>query len=269
MEDIQVLVSIARVDGDLARFKNDLERIPSGLEELNRKLDEVLARGQSSADALDALRKEHRSLETGLQDNEAKIVESKNKLAVVKTNQEYTAALKEIETIETDSSNKETRILELFDLIETRTTEDAEVQQHVKHDADELRSTIAALEQKRSDTEAAVARLTAEKPRYLDELSPQMLKRYDRLHDKLGGVAVTNVPGDTCGGCGRRVPPQTAVEVRKNEAIISCEGCGRILVHFETGETGETGETRETAEPGEPSKVREANDGGEPGASAS
>ncbi|MCX5754289.1 MAG: C4-type zinc ribbon domain-containing protein [Candidatus Krumholzibacteria bacterium] len=44
---------------------------------------------------------------------------------------------------------------------------------------------------------------------------------------------MANLLGDICQGCYSRVPPQRAVEVRRNDQIMNCEVCGRILVHYE------------------------------------
>jgi predicted nucleic acid-binding Zn-ribbon protein len=46
-------------------------------------------------------------------------------------------------------------------------------------------------------------------------------------------MAVTRVDNDHCGACRQQIPPQLAVEVRKNDQFIACPACGRILVHYE------------------------------------
>jgi predicted nucleic acid-binding Zn-ribbon protein len=79
-----------------------------------------------------------------------------------------------------------------------------------------------------------VEKLQAEKPRLLAELDPRLKARYDRLLAKYHDFAVTNVVDETCQGCHARIPPQVDVEVRQNERIITCEACGRILVHYTT-----------------------------------
>lgn len=77
-----------------------------------------------------------------------------------------------------------------------------------------------------------LARLDAEKPRILIELDPQIRKRYDRILAKLHDFAVTHIADEICHGCHSRIPPQGAMEVRRNDQIITCQACGRILVHY-------------------------------------
>jgi predicted nucleic acid-binding Zn-ribbon protein len=74
--------------------------------------------------------------------------------------------------------------------------------------------------------------LSREKPKVLSEISPPLLKRYERLSEKHRDVAVTRVDAEHCGACRQQLPPQLAVEVRKNEQFITCPACGRILIHY-------------------------------------
>ncbi|UCH85816.1 MAG: hypothetical protein JSW50_09170 [Candidatus Latescibacterota bacterium] len=48
----------------------------------------------------------------------------------------------------------------------------------------------------------------------------------------MGDFAVTHVEDEICQGCFSRVPPQLALEVKNNDQIITCQACGRILVHY-------------------------------------
>jgi len=47
------------------------------------------------------------------------------------------------------------------------------------------------------------------------------------------GKAVVPVRRNACGGCYKKVPPQTILELRKNSKVMTCEHCGRILVSDE------------------------------------
>ena len=60
----------------------------------------------------------------------------------------------------------------------------------------------------------------------------QVLNIYKRLRKGKNGLAVSTVNPvkHSCQGCHKRLPPQKVQEVRKNNDIIFCENCGRILV---------------------------------------
>jgi len=49
------------------------------------------------------------------------------------------------------------------------------------------------------------------------------------LRDSGDGVAVTTARNELCSGCDMNIPPQLYVEIRKNEEILQCPQCRRIL----------------------------------------
>ena len=53
------------------------------------------------------------------------------------------------------------------------------------------------------------------------------------LAERHRDVAVVRAEAGHCGACRQQIPPQMAVEVRKNDQLITCPACGRILVHYE------------------------------------
>ena len=67
---------------------------------------------------LEALKKEHRQQEANLISNADKIKRAKGRLIEVKTNKEYEATLKEIETIKEVSGRIEDEIIRLLDEVE-------------------------------------------------------------------------------------------------------------------------------------------------------
>jgi len=56
------------------------------------------------------------------------------------------------------------------------------------------------------------------------------LDLYDSLLRSKGGVAVTVLKGELCGGCRVRVPSGLAQRVRQGQELVLCNNCGRILV---------------------------------------
>jgi len=89
------------------------------------------------------------------------------------------------------------------------------------------------LQREAKTTGDALQILEDEKLRILPHLSTDVRRLYNRILMAKGDSGVANLVGDICHGCYSRVPPQTAHEVRRNDQIINCEVCGRILVFYE------------------------------------
>jgi hypothetical protein len=66
-----------------------------------------------------------------------------------------------------------------------------------------------------------------------------MLRTYDRIRGRVGGIAFVAAREGRCSACKMHIPHQIYVQLRKGEEIESCESCGRLLYwsgHFPKGE---------------------------------
>lgn len=230
--DISLLVQIARIDAALNDHRIELDHLPGRIAAAERQLAELDAAKEKAEGAMEQMGKERRVLEQGLQDDEAKIVKFKTDLMSVGSNKEYTAVLKEISTMEEEIGQKEERLLELMYAME----EGSEKNEAEVKDLAAKRAAVAtekkSLEERVAFLEADSKKLEAEKPKLLLEVQPSLQRKYERLTENLGGVAVTRVEGESCGGCHAQLPPQLVVEVRQNDRLITCQSCGRILIHY-------------------------------------
>ena len=64
-------------------------------------------------------------------------------------------------------------------------------------------------------------------------------RRYEMIFSRRGGVAVVAVRGGTCQGCHMHVPPQLYNQLQRNEQLILCPNCQRMLFWQPEGERGQ------------------------------
>jgi len=79
----------------------------------------------------------------------------------------------------------------------------------------QLRDELGVLEERRRELRASI-----------DEAD---LGLYDSLLRSKGGLAVTVLKGELCGGCRVRVPSGLAQRARQGKELVLCNNCGRIL----------------------------------------
>lgn len=230
--DLNVLVLVAKNDAAVTEYRGELSRIPEKLARAEKALAQVEAAEKKSVADFEAKRKERRSLEGTLQDSEAKVTKLKNQLMSAQSNKEYQVFLHEIDMLEHDIDAKEERLLELMDeLDDHRADHEAELKK-LTEDKAEKQGGIDAHRERAAYLEGEIAKLEKDKPGYLKDIDPALKKKYDRIAQNLGSLAVTRAEYDNCGGCGAKLPPQLIVEIRKNDRLITCQTCGRILVHY-------------------------------------
>jgi predicted nucleic acid-binding Zn-ribbon protein len=147
----------------------------------------------------------------------------------VKTNVEYQAMQKEIEFAQTEVKTHEDRILErmleaddLTAAVKRAEAEAAAEQKSVDADRKAYAAELAAVRE-------ALARNTAERAELVRALSPQVLATFDLVAKRRQGVGVAEARDGICTICHVRMRPQVFNIVRRNEEIVQCDSCQRIL----------------------------------------
>ncbi len=230
--DISLFTSVARIESTLHARHHELQKIPQDIAAIDRALADLDARDKAAKDSLEKLAATRRETERKLREHEDHLRKCKGQQSLVKTNEEYTAMLKEIAVLERQISDEEERILILMDEAERAQKEAAEITATVQTERAKRTEEREVLVARQAEASAEVERLQRERPRLLSEVSAPLLKRYERVAEKHGDQAVTRLDHEHCGVCGTQVPPQVAVEVRKGDQFITCPACGRILVHY-------------------------------------
>ena len=77
--------------------------------------------------------------------------------------------------------------------------------------------------------EASLSRMRDERATLVSALAPQLLATFEQVARKRNGVAVAEARDGICTVCHVRLRPQVFNTVLRNEAIMQCDSCSRIL----------------------------------------
>jgi uncharacterized protein len=229
--DIHLFISVARIEAELAANRAALQKLPQEIAVVEKTLAGIDAAEKKAHDDLEEMKKKRREVERVLREHEDHLKKTRGQQSLIKTNDAYTAMLKEISNLETSISFEEEQLLVLMDRIETAEKAAAAHAETFKADRAMRLAEKARLEGEVTRISALTQRLSTERPKLLAEISPALVKRYERLVPHRD-VVVTRVEAEHCGACRQQLPPQLAVEVRKNDQFITCPACGRILVYY-------------------------------------
>jgi len=160
---------------------------------------------------------------------QTRLAKYKDQLLEVKTNREYTAMLHEIETAQNDIRTREDRILEIMMESDELTAGVRKSEAELKTAEQEVAAGRAVLETEKAGLEAAIERTTAEREKLVSDIDRHVLAIFETTAKGRKGVAVAEARDGLCTICHVRLRPQVFNEVRKNESIIQCDSCRRIL----------------------------------------
>ena len=78
------------------------------------------------------------------------------------------------------------------------------------------------------EAEKALEKLSKEKIKTSEDIEINFLNKYENIR-KLRGIALAEMNNGTCSGCHMAIPPQLNIRVLKQEEIVECPNCHRIL----------------------------------------
>lgn len=229
-ETIDLLFALQQLDDESDDLRSDEEAIPQEKRDLEAKVAEiessVKAFKQESLDLAKLRKDKELELDTAGQ----KKAKFQGQLFQVKSNREYEALQHEISALDEQISKHEDAVLETMERAERIAHSISEAENALKAAGERLRKEHAGLDRKAEDLRQAIAVKDRERAKMVGGLDQVLLARYEKIRDNKDGLAVTTVQNGACGGCFRRIPPQEMQVLRRSDRVITCEGCGRIII---------------------------------------
>jgi len=177
--------------------------------------------------------KAKRQRDQDLEDGNRKVEKLKSRTTEIKTNKEYQALLKEIETAEQESKAIEDDILKLMERIDGAAAEIAAAEQKAAEEASVIEAERRQLEEGQARTERELGAEEQARSELTARIDGTTLAEYQRLVGPKGGKVVVEARDESCAGCYMSIPPRVFVTVKKNEGINTCPHCHRILYYKE------------------------------------
>jgi len=228
-DQLERLIKLQEIDSKILAINRIIAEFPLKIAEAELPLKESLAFLGNVKQKFESLDKRKRDKERALDDIDDKIKKLKARTVDIKTNKEYQALLKEIESIEKERSAIEEEILAI--MIETDTVSKQSKSEESKfiRDKEKVEALKKKLEGEKSEVEKDLIAVKEIRSKIIDAIDREIHDEYIELFKALNGIAVTEAKEEICQGCNMNIPPQLFVELKKNEEIMHCPQCRRIL----------------------------------------
>jgi len=176
--------------------------------------------------------KRRRELEATISDESERIKDRQTKLMSIQTNREYQSILKEIEDTKVANQQREeelTLLMEQSELIERKieelTKRCTEQEAQLAEDSQRVAAESARLEVDKEQ-------ITKTREAQAQKVDSRYLNRYEMLRAKRNGLAVTGVTRGVCRGCNMNIPPQMFNQLLKEQELLTCPTCNRMMYHL-------------------------------------
>lgn len=226
---LTALIAVQQLDTAAEQARRRLQEMPGAEREAGARIAAAQAAVNDAKTRLAENQTARREFEKQVAEVDTRLSRFDDHKAAVKTNQEFTALLSEIATAKNSKDALEEQILLLLDAADG-INEDISAAEAVLRDAtregEELRATLAV---ERQALDAELERLTGDRARETKRLQTPILAKYEQILKQRRMVAVAHIEGDICAACHVRLRPAVAQQVRRNEDIVQCDSCQRIL----------------------------------------
>jgi len=226
---IEALAALQRIDQSL---RENTQELQAGQSRVAAITDAVQAHATAVAEIaaeLAQLMARQSELEGRLSQVESRMKDRRMRITRIRNDKELGLAKREVDLLKEEGGGVEAELMTVLEQAEVAT-------KRLEAARTELASLTAARDAEAATLRDTAGRLSAEIERdrsRRDELvgivDGDLCRRYEMIFSRRGGVAVVPVRGGTCQGCHMHVPPQLYNQLQRNEQLILCPNCQRML----------------------------------------
>jgi len=228
-EQLKQLIELQKLDTKILDIKRILGSIPSRISEAELPLRESQAALATIKQKFDAFEKKKRGRELELDDLNEKIQKQKTRISEIKSNKEYQAYLKEIESTEKNRFAIEDEILVIMEELDSISNQTKMEEAKTRADREKVDALKKQIEKEQAEVEQKLSGIREERSKIITTIDSESYDLYISLIEACNGLAVAEAKDEICQGCNMNIPPQLFVEIKKNEEIFTCPQCRRIL----------------------------------------
>jgi uncharacterized protein len=227
--DLKHLIRLQSIDLSIQELRTRIDKFPGISKALDEKLKTAQAGAETAREKAKTNQGSRKKLESEIGTIETKISKYRDQMMAVKTNDEYRALQHEIEHAQNAIRKIEDDILNLMMEAETGQTDIKIAEVRLKEDQARVNDERKQLEEENKRDLGALDSYLKERKEIQSAVTPDLVSRYERVRKHRGGIGVAAARNEVCEICQVRIRPQVFQEIRKNDQIIACDACQRIL----------------------------------------
>lgn len=231
MSKILPLIELQDVDTQLRDINELLGDLPKKVEKLRDEEEGLINNVKEGKDRLKEIELFLNKAEHQMTDLKGKIDKLKDQLSLVTSNKQYDALTQEIEYLKQELDEVELKDLEFEEEKESLTSDIKEKEENLESLSKDLSDRRVKLEALMDESAENKSALEKEREKKLINIDESILNRYTRISAAREGLAVVNLDGSACAGCGFVIPPQDVTDIRDKDNYYNCDICSRFIYY--------------------------------------
>jgi predicted nucleic acid-binding Zn-ribbon protein len=231
LPDLERLIQLQDIESRAAIASKAIADAPGRIAALDALLQSATAALATAKQSLADNQAQRRSIDKDLAADQQRLDKYKEQIMAVKTNEQLHAMQHQMKSVEDDIGKQEERVLVNMMAADEINATIKKAEAALKAAQAKVASERAAIENETKAHQATVAECTAERGKIVAAMDNKgAIETFQRIA-KVRGTAVARAEGERCTVCQVRLRPAVFGEVRKNDSLVQCDSCNRILYY--------------------------------------
>ena len=226
---IELLVQLQQVDQVLRANQQAVASGEGRVADLDEAYRAKAAATDQARTAATALSARQRDLEGRLGAAEEKMKDRRMRVTRIRNDKELGLARREVELLKEEIAGLEAELQQVYEQVEAATTALAALEGELRALAEAREGEAVALKDTIARLGDDIERDRTRRQALIAGVDEALRNRYETILSRRGGLAVVPVRDGTCQGCRMRVPPQLYNQIQRNDQVILCPSCQRML----------------------------------------
>ena len=229
LPDLERLIQLQDIESRAAVASKAIADAPGRIAALDALLQSATAALAAAKQALADNQTQRRSIDKDLLADQQRLEKYKDQVMAVKTNEQLHAMQHQIKAVEDEISQREEKVLVNMMAADEINATIKKAEAALKAAQAKVAAERAAIESDVKNHQAELAKCGTERAAIVAAMENKgAVETFQRIA-KVRGTAVARAEGERCTICQVRLRPAVFAEVRKNDQIVQCDSCNRIL----------------------------------------
>ena len=228
-KDLETIIALQKLDSAARDAERRLAEEPEREKALEGRLEAARLSVASAKEHVAENQNARRAIEKDVAVHQGRLSKFRETAMAVKTNQEYHAVQKEIGFAQGEIKSLEDRILEYMVEADELTAAMKRAEAALAAEQKAADADRRAMSTESQSLRASLEKIATERAELVRSLDSGVLQMFEMIARKRNGIAVAEARNGICSVCHVRLRPQVFNTVLKNEAIVQCDSCNRIL----------------------------------------
>lgn len=229
LPDLQRLIELQDIESRAAVANKAIDDAPGRIAALDALLQSATATLASAKQALADNQSHRRSIDKDLIAAQQRQEKYKEQVMAVKTNEQLHAMQAQIKAVGDEVGQFEERVLVNMMAADEINASIKKAEAALKAAEAKVATDRAAIEGEVKAHHATVADTNAAREKLIAALDNKGVVETFKRIAKVRGTALARAEGERCTVCQVRLRPAVFTEVRRNDSIVQCDSCNRIL----------------------------------------